>query len=782
MRNIDNQPHHEQRVDELRRNIKIAETNRVFFQFVKSNSFFQGFVMEATIKPSEDTFYILATDSTSDEVKRVLKDSETFAVFDRHGDIQAAGSGQEGLYHEGTRFLSRLVFKLGNARPFLLNSGVKEDNLLCVVNLTNPDVYQSGKLLLPRGTLHIARTKLLRQSMCYETLRFINYGLSPVEVYFSIEFGADFADLFEVRGVTRARRGVRSEGRSEVDRVWFAYEGLDGLVRQMRIQCDPAPKNLTPSAANFVQYLGPKEDKEFFLTYGCEVNGSVNTLNHRQAHTEAQGNGSVTSLSHTQAYTEAEAALKTLEAKDCQIRTSSEQFNEWLIRSASDLHMMFTATPFGFYPYAGVPWYSTPFGRDGIITALEYLWVNPEIARGVLGYLAALQAKQRDPARDAEPGKILHETRKGEMAALREIPFELYYGSIDATPLFVMLAGAYLECTHDLGFIKSIWPHIDFALRWIDHYGDRDGDGFLEYERRSPMGLIHQGWKDSWDSVFHRDGELAEGPIALCEVQGYAYAARLAGAVIASTLGQTKKARMLLTRAEVLKENFQKSFWCEELSNYALALDGDKRQCRVSASNAGHCLYTGIAGIEQASRIAATLMEEQFFSGWGVRTLAVSESRFNPMSYHNGSVWPHDNALIAAGLARYGFKDHATRILSGLFDASLCVEYRLPELFCGFYRRDGEGPVPYPVACSPQSWSAASVFSLLQSILGMKIQGAGSRLSFVRPVLPEFLDGVQISNLKVGSGSVDLLIQRRTRFATIEIERREGPVEVLTEA
>ncbi|HSF57028.1 MAG TPA: amylo-alpha-1,6-glucosidase, partial [Candidatus Binatia bacterium] len=563
---------------------------------------------------------------------------------------------------------------------------------------------------------------------------------------------------------TRERRGVRSEAKIEADQVWFAYEGLDRLVRQMRIQCDPPPNSLTPSRANFIQRLGPKEEMEFFLAYGCEVNGS-----------------SSAGLSYRRAHTEAEVARKTLQAQDCQIRTSSEQFNEWLARSTSDLHMMFTATPFGFYPYAGVPWFSTPFGRDGIITALEYLWVNPEIARGVLAYLAAFQAKQRDPTRDAEPGKILHESRKGEMAALREIPFDRYYGSIDATPLFVVLAGAYFDCTHDLGFIRSIWPHIDLALRWIDNYGDRDGDGFLEYERHSPTGLIHQGWKDSWDAVFHGDGALVGGPVALCEVQGYAYAARLAGAAIASALGQIKKARMLLTRAEVLKENFQKSFWCEELSTYALALDGDKRQCRVSASNAGHCLYAGIAEPEEACRIAATMMAEHFFSGWGVRTLAVSESRFNPMSYHNGSIWPHDNALIAAGLARYGFKDQATRILSGLFDASLFVEYRLPELFCGFYRRDGEGPVPYPVACSPQSWSAACVFLLLQSILGMKIEGAASRLSFVRPVLPEFLDGIQIKNLKVGNGSVDLLIQRRPRFATIEIERREGHVEVLTE-
>ena len=721
--------------------------------------------MEATTRQQmEDTFYILATDAPADYVSRVLKDGETFAVFDPHGDIQAAGVGQEGLYHEGTRFLSRLLFKLGNARPFLLNSVVTEDNSLFVVNLTNPDVYQRGQIMLPRGTLHITRRKLLRESRCHETLRFINYGLSSVEVYFSMEFDADFADLFEVRGMTRERRGVRRVGTIEADQLCFAYEGLDGVLRRTRIQCASAPDYLTANGATFVQRFGPKEEKEFFLTYGCQINGSA-----------------FVDVSYRQAHAEVEVALKTLQAKDCQIRTSSIQFNEWLVRSSSDLHMMFTATPYGFYPYAGVPWFSTSFGRDGIITALEYLWVNPEIARGVLGYLAALQAKQRDPDRDAEPGKILHETRKGEMAALREIPFDLYYGSVDATPLFVVLAGAYFDTTHDLGFIRSIWPHIAFALRWIDNYGDRDGDGFIEYERRSSTGLIHQGWKDSWDSVFHSDGTLAEGPIALCEVQGYAYAAKLAGAAIASALGQTKKARVLLTQAEVLKETFQKVFWCEEISTYALALDGEKQPCKVSASNAGHCLYAGVAEMQQATRIANTLMQEHSFSGWGVRTLAVAEARYNPMSYHNGSIWPHDNALIAAGLARYGFKDHASRILSGLFAASLFVEYRLPELFCGFYRRDGEGPVPYPVACSPQSWSAASVFLLIQAILGMKIDAAASRLSFVRPVLPEFLDEIQIKNLKVGTGSVDLRIHRRARYATVEIERREGSVEVSTE-
>src|SRR5438094_9374815 len=600
--------------------------------------------------PMEDTFYILATDSTADEVNRVLKDGETFAVFDRHGDIQSIGLGQEGLYHEGTRFLSQLVFILGNARPFLLNSAVKEDNLLFVVNLTNADVYQAGQIVLPRGVLHITRTKLLRQGTCYENLTFINYGLSPVEVKFSMEFGADFADVFEVRGMTRRRKGVRHDRRLKADQVCFVYEGLDNVLRRTRIQCSPAPDTLTVSVATFISRLEPKQEKEFSLTYSCELNDAQSA-----------------SMSFSRAHMEAEVALKRFESEHCQIRTSNDQFNQWLNRSSSDLHMMFTTTRFGPYPYAGVPWFSTAFGRDGIITALEYLWINPAVARGVLSYLAATQAQAIDAHRDAEPGKIMHETRTGEMAALGEIPFTRYYGTVDATPLFVMLAGAYFESTHDLDFIRSIWPNIERALDWLARYGHRDGDGFIEYARYSTNGLVEQGWKDSWDSVSHADGSLAAAPIALCGVQGYAYAARRAAATIAFALGQVEKSRTLLARADDLKGAFHKQFWCTDISTYALALDGEKRQCQVKSSNAGHCLYTGIADMESAGKVADTLMNKGSFSGWGVRTLAASEARFNPMAYHNGSVWPHDNALIAAGLARYGFKDEANRIFAGLF-------------------------------------------------------------------------------------------------------------------
>jgi glycogen debranching enzyme len=443
--------------------------------------------------------------------------------------------------------------------------------------------------------------------------------------------------------------------------------------------------------------------------------------------------------------------------------------------------MLTSRTEQGLYPYAGVPWFSDPFGRDGLIVGLQSLWVAPQIARGVLRYLAANQAAHHDPVSDAAPGKILHEVRLGEMAVTGEVPFRRYYGSHDATPLFVVLAAAYLRQTDDAATISVLWPNIERALSWMATDGDPDRDGFLEYHRQSEDGLAQQGWKDSWDSIFHADGRLATGPIALAEVQAYAYAACVGAAEMAAKLGKHPRAAALAEQAVALRAAFDRAFWDEDLGTYAIALDGEKRRCRVRTSNAGHALYAGIALEERAERLVQTLMNDASFTGWGIRTVAAGEARYNPISYHNGSVWPHDNAIVARGLARYGFQDEAAKVLTGIFDASRHLELaRLPELFCGFTRSDDEGPTRYPVACSPQAWASGAVYMLIEAVLGMEVDAENREVRLRHSRLPQFLEHLSIRGLRVGDARVDLQLERQRHGVGVRVTDRQGNVEVVS--
>jgi len=710
-------------------------------------------------------FYIATGAPPADDRTRVLKHGTSFAVFDRYGDIETAELKEQGIFCEGTRFLSYLELHLAQARPLLLSSTIKADNSLFAADLANVDISRNGEVVIPRGTLHVLRTKFLWQGVCYEQFQVVNYGSFSIDIPFSLRFGADFADIFEVRGVTRERRGQRLEDVVEPDSVVLSYQGLDGVIRRTHLYCSPAPRRISASQIQFDAYLEPRSQVTLNLAISCEIGSD--------------------SKRHPKSFERAWSAIKTEAGKirddSSKVHTSSDEFNQWIERSQSDVEMMIVGNPEVNYPYAGVPWFSTVFGRDGIITALQCLWLNPAIARGVLEFLASHQAQESNPASEAEPGKILHEMRKGEMAALGEVPFRCYYGAVDATPLFVMLADSYYARTGDRALIERLWPNLERALAWIDNCGDCDGDGFVEYSRHSKDGLVQQGWKDSNDSVFHADGTLAEGPIALCEVQGYVFAAKRGAARLASVLGEQKRSSMLESQAATLRKQFDAAFWCEDISTYAIALDGQKRECRVRTSNPGHCLYTGIANADRAYQVAHLLLSKDFFSGWGIRTVASGEARYNPISYHNGSVWPHDNALIAAGLARYGFKEMAGEILSGLLAVSTFVDlHRLPELFCGLERRTREGPTLYPVACAPQAWAAAAVFLLLQSCLGLSLDAVKKQVRLDGPYLPEAIPEIWIRDLRVGDACVDLFLERRANLVRLQILDKRGEVEVIT--
>lgn len=709
---------------------------------------------------AEATFYIPATGAPA-RPRRNLKHNDTFAVFDSHGDIGASAGGSDGLFDCDTRYLSHLELLLNGCSPLLLDSAIKDDNLNYYVDLTNPDIYADGKIVLLKDTIHISRTIYLCDGSLRERIALVNYGAERVDFTLSLAFASDFADIFEVRGIKRERRGRVWVDLLPPNGVRLSYRGLDTIVRQTALHFEPAPTLLQESVVSFDVSMQPQEKRAVFVTAA------------------SRGRLPKSTVSFFRGLTALNRELKTATRNVTSVETSNSVVNEILCRSMADLYMLMTVTPDGLYPYAGIPWYSTTFGRDGIITAMQMLWIDPAIAAGVLRRLARLQATAVDATMDGAPGKILHEMRGGEMAALHEVPFALYYGSVDATPLFIMLAGQYADRTGDWGLIREIWPAIERALAWIDDAADVDRDGFIEYARGAETGLSNQGWKDSYDSVFHADGHLAEGPIALVEVQGYVYAARRAAAMCARALGMNERAAALDAQAEILRRRFDAAFWCEDIGFYAMALDGKKAPCRVRTSNPGHALLTGIISPERGAALASAFSATDFYSGWGVRTVAEGEARYNPMSYHNGSIWPHDNALLAQGLAKQGTKRGIIDIFEGLMRATTYMDYRrIPELYCGFRRRRGRGPTLYPVACSPQAWSASAPLSLIQSLLGLEFRLREGEVLLNNPVLPSMLDAVTLRNISLGDARADFVVSRGASGVALNVLHMRGDMKI----
>ena len=718
--------------------------------------------------PSDDVligehYYILASSVAADLPKLVLKHDDAFLVADRRGDFPNV-PGEFGFYFADTRFLSLLELRLHGLRGIALNAGVSDDALEAAIDLTNPDMPLRPHVVLPGRSMRVARRLTIYGPQLYHWLAVESFVHERHDLDLTLSFAADFVDVFEVRGHPRPRRGqiLPREGDARVVRL--GYRGLDGLVRTSTLTFDPPPDRLDAAGADYHLPLTPGDRIELSLV----VTANVEPATARRA------------LTFLDAASRRRAPVERLEQEATRVRTNHDLFDHWLQRSRQDLHLLLTETPEGFVPYAGIPWYVAPFGRDALITALQLLPFEPEIARGTLRYLARMQGTVDDAFTDQEPGKILHEYRRGEMATCREIPFIPYYGSVDATPLFVMLAAEYLKWTDDLDFTREMWPAVQAAVGWMLATGEAQGRGFLAYARRSPLGLPNQGWKDSHDSVMHADGRLAEAPIAPAEVQGYQYAALLGAAAMAEALGRETEAPVLRARARRLQERFEADFWLPDEAFYALALDRDGAPCRVISSNPGHLLWTRIISDSRAQIVARRLLQDDMFTGWGVRTLSSRERQYNPMSYHNGSVWPHDTALAAVGMRSYGMPTQFVTLATAIFESVLQFDgMRVPELFCGFPRVAGYAPTRYPVACSPQAWASGVVFLLVGAMLGLRPDAADNQITLSRPTLPGWLTWVEVRGLRVSKSRLAVRASQGSDGAAVELLARDGDAELV---
>jgi glycogen debranching enzyme len=691
------------------------------------------------------------------EDRVILKEDRAFVVSDINGDIPAGNELGLGLYRSDTRFLSEYVLRLNGRAPILLNNSVGRA-YVATFQLVNPHlVTPSGPI--PRQVLSLRRTRFVHRGL-HDRVGIQNCSPDPVEVDVELSFGADFLDIFEVRGYhAMPERGDRLEEATETGFL-FTYQGLDDVVRETEVVIHPLPanSNVNGGKVSIPVRLAPQETWVILVDIVPRFAGE-------QFDPEFEFDRSLEGLARD---------YHRWNVASTRFEPDNERLSAGLVwRSLEDLRILCDHFPTGSYPTAGTPWYAVPFGRDALISSYQALALNPDLARGTLRYLALHQGRQVDAYRLEEPGKILHEMRYGELANLKLVPHTPYYGSIDATPLFLVLLAELVSWTGDVDLLTELLPNALAALEWIDRFGDIDGDGFVEYANVVHAGLRNQGWKDSGDSLTHLDGALAPLPAALVEVQGYVFHAKHGLARIFRRLGRRAEADRLDEQARELRRRFDSAYWMPELGFYAQALDSDKRQVQAISSNPGHCLWSGVLDKRRAAVVASRLSAPDMFTGWGIRTLSSQMISYNPMSYHNGSVWPHDNSLIADGLRRYGFAEQAELISRAVLEAGMRFsDDRLPELFCGFTRdrKFDSPPGEYLVSCSPQAWGAGALFHLLQTLAGVRVDVLERRVR-IDPVETPLYNRLRVEGMRVGEGAIDFTISQGRGGTRVKVDK-----------
>jgi glycogen debranching enzyme len=689
---------------------------------------------------------------------------KTFFTTNHKGNLMPPGAPHVGLFCQDTRYLSQMELRINGHPPVVLSSST-EGAYAARIESTVKGTLQGEGLDLPVNTIYVHREQLLQKDVLYDVIFLENFHYERAKLLIEITYDADFMDIFQVRGIVRGKSGQYYAPVTTEDRISFVYEGLDQCVRSTTVCFSPNPSSIENKTARWELELEPLSKARIAATV--------------HAHAEPQRNGlwaikdvaehSGEALAQVVQRDKLRELLRSLRGEfdhwlsECtRFRSDDEIFDTMLETSTADFYALQIPDKAGTAVAAGVPWFAAIFGRDSLIASFQSLVLNPSLARGTLRVLASHQGREVRADRDEEPGKILHEMRSGEMTATGEIAFGLNYGSVDATPLFLILLSEYYRWTGDQNLVRELATPLASAVEWLLTYADMDGDGLVEYCRKTPAGLFNQGWKDSGDANMHADGRIAQPPIALVEVQGYAVRGLADAAALLTMLGNEKLAAEAARRSEKIRSLIESKFWMEERTYYAMALDRDKKPLEVIASNPGHLLFSCAIPQARARQVVERIVDHGLFSGWGIRTLSQYEPTYNPMSYHRGSVWPHDDSLIAYGMAKYGMYEEASRIFTALHDAAVHFRaYRLPELFCGIQRRDRDEPVHYPVSCSPQAWASGSPLLILTAMLGLRPDAAKRQLSIVNPHLPKFLGFLRMENFRVGDSHITVEFQRQ---------------------